>query len=294
MPSPRPSSHTLLRQALTKTLEPFAALQPAPAVVRPVRFEAPCDCPPWRDRLVCFEKSRWLGAARFIHPIDDISSFGPIRSLRANPFVIELVYHVVADGFDLPGGEFDPDGLFDVLSQLVELDARLVEVHRRVQRIWLPYLVDLRKTRMFVFHWGPDAKKYFDLQSGEFGELASDDTLGLDKRRLHGFITNGTPGIGVANSNDIDDGDLDRPVFAAEMFPTIDRLARTIAHEIGHVFGLSHGENNNPYRLMSQTAVPQAAGVALRDSCTLSNVEVDRVHTNLASNDQVNPGFRRE
>jgi hypothetical protein len=214
--------------------------------------------------------------------------------LRATPFVVDLTYHVIADGSDFPGNQFDPVSLADLLPQVVELEARIIEVHRHVRDIWLPYLLELRKTQMFTLHWGPNAEQYFDLSSGELGQMAGDEQFDFDKQRLHCVITNGTPGIGVGQTGDFADGKLDRPVFAAQMRNGVFDLARTIAHEAGHTLGLPHGENTNPYRLMSQTAVPQNADVPLRKSVTLSDEEVEKVHGNLASNEGYNPGFRRE
>lgn len=280
------------RGPFARTLKAFAALRSAAAPPPPPPAAA-LDFPPWgTGRGLFFSQAQWMGEADFVHPITDQSSFG---SLRTTPFTIDFAYHIIADGADFPGNEFDAQDLLDFLVQLVELDKRLTEVHQHVRHIWRPYLIDLRKTPVFTIHWTDGTAQYFDMANGELATLASDTQFNWDLNVLHCVIANTTPGIGQAGTGDItNNGRLDHPVFIAEMQASVFGLARTVAHEAGHKFGLDHGANADPSLLMSQTSVAQKANVALEKSVSVSDTDVEKAHTNLASNNKSNPLFRKE
>jgi hypothetical protein len=274
-------------KALAKTMRTFATASRTSELL-----SRRCG-PTYDDRAAFFTEPSYHGDAKFVRPLTDLSNLGGgYQSFRKSPFHIDITYNVIADGADFPNDNFDPQSLLDLFVQLNELNEYIEQVHGRVREIWLPYLVCLRKTPMFRLFFGEDTVQYFNVEDGELGVLDDDPTFGWTTDRLNCVLVNDMwDGVlGVAGTGDIADGRIDHPTFIATLRDSGPKTARTIAHEIGHKFGLGH-QNDNPTWLMCQTGSAQSP---TENQVYVSNAEASTVHKNLASNDETYSSLRRE
>lgn len=145
---------------------------------------------------------------------------------------------------------------------------------------------------MFRLFWGDDTVQYFNIESGELGELDDDATFAWTTDRLNCVLVNDMwdSVVGVAGVGDMSDGQMDHPTFIAQLRDSAPKTARSIAHEIGHKFGLGH-QNDHPTWLMCQSGSAQDPA---ENAVHVSNDEATKVHDNLASNDEVYASLRRE
>ena len=242
------------------------------------------------DQALCFTERFYRGDVIYRTGVKNISDIrdpdvggmpkfnNEIRSIRVSPFRVKVKYHFMWDDADLPGPHSGLAGIGALVTQIKDM-------HAEVSQIWSKYLIQLEMDPIIGQY---ESEKYFELDIGradELTKLRGDSPFRLSNACVNvvlveSIIKDAARGaIGVATR-----GALDVPVAVAEVkAPTnVFENARTIAHEIGHLFGLSHGANERGRRLMTQTG---AIDGDREEAVRLSQNEVEIVHRTLAAND---------
>ena len=244
------------------------------------------------DKALLFQGCDWTGDVMWRHGVARVGDLGDfnnkVKSVRILPFHMKLKYHVIYSGKDLPGPNDSGTGLYSGMGNLLNLAKLVKEMHRIVHDVWNEYLIDLLMEESISWQ---EVKKYFtlNLKRGELEELTNENEINFPTDCVNVVLVDDVRqsrkqrnAVGVAT----DIGSLSTPVVVAEVISSSDvfQNARTIAHEIGHMFGLSHGGNCDPTRLMTQTGAVKASG-RVEDAVHLSREEVETVHRNLAAHD---------
>ncbi|MEA2419862.1 MAG: hypothetical protein QOE60_2068 [Thermoleophilaceae bacterium] len=231
------------------------------------------------DRLLFFLRPEWQGQAMFLHGVKEVSNLGhpgdggrvgfenTINAMRVTPFRVQARFFVITDA----GGAF-PGGI----ASQADAETFVEESVLRADAIWAPHLVNVS---LESIEFPPDAADFFDLNR-EFWKviLASRRFDGL-RAGVNVLLVNSLRGNIVGTSVN---HKLSRRV-AIEPEATSFLSGHTLAHELGHFFGLGL-HSDTPGNLMESGAL----GVDLTDG------QIERAHENLARGSGLNSGIRIE
>lgn len=196
-----------------------------------------------------------------------------IKSIRVSPFTLKVKYHFIWIPGDLPGFHSGFGGIASLVQQIKDM-------HEIVKDIWSKYLINLEIDPVIEQY---ENSKYFimnDDDPNELQALKNDKTFNFLNSAINVVLVEDITGATGQSKR----ADLFEPVVIVKVRPTRKLFdnARTIAHEIGHTFGLKHGKNTNDNRLMTQTAEIDGD---IHNAVHLETDEVETVHRNLATND---------
>lgn len=225
------------------------------------------------DKIFLFKKTKWDGDTLFrsgkrtITDLGDASDGGKksfrnsINSIRVSCFDIRVKYHIVKSS----KGEF-PGGF----SSNATMESNINKMHILASNIWEEVLLRLDNVG-FAYHTNDD---YFDLSDeSKCKNVDFNKDFNIPQQFAHVFVVDKSFALGCA-----------LPRRSSRAFHinarndnNLMKGARTLAHELGHSLGLSHGGNSNKDRLMTQTG--SSAPVY---GTNLSFAEVERVHDSLS------------
>lgn len=226
------------------------------------------------DQVLLFSQRNFGGRALFLNGRANIDRVGrpadggktgfnnSARSARMTPFRIDVIYHIVRDGDgNNPGGINNMNNLVTTL-------------HNNIRGIWSNFMIDLRRRRINTH----DSDRFFNMR-GDYTALLTNRSMSVQNDALNIFLVNTTNGaIGRA-----------APRLSVRTIVQIDgrnnaEIARTTAHEIGHIFFLNHN-NRDGTNLMAQTRIGNGLNLDQR--------QVERVHQRLANRTGVIRRLRR-
>lgn len=191
------------------------------------------------DAILLCNKSDWNGEVRYLrgkHEIADIENPGSITSLRVTPFSVAVNITVVTgEGGELPGtwadrteAIADVDTIITMVNTFFSDEQALVQVELSD----LTFRADEKRFRMDEREWGSIPASW---KRAHAVDIVFPDTL--------------QDAVGLGN-----------PPWSGKFClvsarrDSVEQMARTFAHELGHFWGLSHGSGDgNAENIMTQS-----------------------------------------
>ena len=224
--------------------------------------------PSWDGRVMC---------RRQIMHINNVGDYGGlgkfgfndrIKSLRITPFKVHVRYTVIMHSHGLwPGG----------YKTWSDVQSFLAKVHASAKTIWKTGFIDLvADSYEFKEHDG-----FFRIEN--FAKFITTFDFSTSKDVINVFF--------VDEINDAIGQAFNLPfstrlaIAAPSTKNDVSGVARTLAHEIGHVFGLPHGRKNTS-TLMRQTRHSH--------SLDLTDDQIEQVHRRLSVRSGPAANLRRE
>ena len=223
-----------------------------------------------------FTKTRWDGRVmcrRSVMGINDLGDYGglgrvgfdnSVKSIRISPFNVKVRYFVVTNSRgNYPGSYTNWSSVTTFLSK----------VHSGAAAVWQNAFIQLLSTgQEIVEHDG-----FYRIDSFSAFALTSDFHTRKDVINVF-LVSDIRDAVGQACS-------IPWSTRLAIEPGSVPAVTRTLAHEIGHVFGLSHGSKKEQ-TLMRQTK--DSSSLALTDD------QIEEVHQNLSVRAGVMANLRLE
>ena len=237
------------------------------------------------DRILLFKKKKWNGDVLFLSGKQTITDLGDedqvgkkgfrnsVNSVRITPFSVRLKYHIIKDNNGtLPRDNSSPETLEILLAKMRTLASNIWEDEAMIKLTdgGLTYQVN-------------DALFKSECGNGEIHAAYPD----LVENRAHVFIVNEIDSLGCAGRRKVTPGFF----VASGPSHSLSAMTRTLAHELGHSWGLDHGREVNPdgTKLMTQTGEANE-GYSTR----IGKVQVEKVHEGLSDKSGDKSDYRLE
>lgn len=236
------------------------------------------------DRILLFKKKDWDGDVMYLSGKQSVADLGDpkqggkqgfrnsVSSVRVTNFGVGVRFHVIkrSDGAR-PRHKMSDQELENYLGKIRYAASRILEDEAliRLKDDGIVYTVN---DELFNAKCNPDRLNeiYPDLAAG----------------RAHVFIPNTLNKLGCAGTRNIN------PAFflaSSTENHTMNEIARTLAHEFGHSWGLNHDGNVDGSRLMTQTADADK-----ENNTRLVRSQVETVHEGLSDKSGAEANFRKE
>lgn len=236
------------------------------------------------DKILFFTHVKWTGRVMFRSGVQEIANLGhrddggeigfenTITGMRVKPFTLPLRFHVVTDANGaFPGG----------MSSLAQVTQSVESMVEGAKEVWSPRLINFKLESIVV---PSDVSKFFDMDH-EFYKLMAGSRK-FDRLK-------GGANVVLVNQVAPDLGGQAIPHALSHMVLVDARPldnGLTLAHELGHFFGLLHRDHKAP-NLMDHDIVNAGLSNA---QVTLTTEQVEDAHESFANFSALEKGVRVE